>query len=138
MGTSGGGIGPDLTGIGARFSRHEILASIDSPSDEISDRYKASVLTLSSGSTVVGRILREEEGQVFVNQNPYDPSQDVSVAVSEIRSREASPVSTMPSRLLDRLNEDEVADLIAYLLSGADAEHRCYTGEDGCQTEEDE
>lgn len=138
MGTAGGTIGQDLTGIGSRFSRHEIIAAIDSPSDEISDQYEASVLTLSNGARVVGRVLREEDGQVFVNQNPYDPSQEVSVEASEILSREASPVSTMPSRLLDRLNEDEVADLIAYLLSGADAEHKCFTGEDGCQTDEDE
>ena len=138
MGTAGGSIGPDLTGVGSRFSQNEILAAIDSPSDEISDQYEASVLTLRDNTTVVGRVLREENDYIFVNQNPYDPSQEVGIQLSEVISRESSPVSTMPSRLLDRLNEQEVADLMAYLLSSADSAHVCFTGKDGCQTEEGE
>ena len=138
MGTTGGGIGPDLTGIGSRFSQHEILTAIDSPSDEISDQYEASVLTLSDNTVIAGRILREESEWIFVNQNPYNPSQEIGIENSRILSREASPVSTMPSRLLDRLNEQEVADLMAYLLSGADSEHKCFAAEDGCQTKDHE
>ncbi len=138
MGTVGGSIGPDLTGIGSRFARHEILEAIDSPSDEIGDQYEASVLTTNDNAAIVGRILREEDGMVFVNQNPYDPSQEIGVDASEVLSREVSPVSTMPSRLLDKLNEDEVADLIAYLMSGADPEHKCFTGEEGCQTKDED
>ena len=138
METAGGSIGPDLTGIGSRFSRHEILEAIDSPSDEISDQYEASVLITNDNAVIVGRILREEDGMVFVNQNPYDPSQELGINASEVLSREVSPVSTMPSRLLDKLNEDEVADLMAYLLSEADPEHKCFTGEEGCQTKDED
>ncbi len=138
MGTAGGSIGPDLTAIGSRFSRYEILEAIDSPSDEISDQYEATILTTNDNATIVGRILREEDGMVFVNQNPYDPSQELGIDESDVLSREVSPVSTMPSRLLDRLNENEVADLIAYLMSGADPEHKCFTGEEGCQTKDEE
>ncbi|MCY4674364.1 MAG: c-type cytochrome [Bacteroidetes bacterium] len=138
IGTAGGSIGPDLTGIGSRFSRYEILEAIDSPSDEISDQYEATILTTNDNATIVGRILREEDGMVFVNQNPYDPSQELGIDESDVLSREVSPVSTMPSRLLDRLNENEVADLIAYLLSGADPEHKCFTGEEGCQTKDED
>ncbi len=138
MGMTGGNIGPDLTRISSRFSRHEILAAIDSPSEEISDQYEAAVFTLRNNTAVIGRVLREENDQIFINQNPYDLYQEIGIETSEVLLREVSPVSIMPSRLLDRLNEEEVADLMAYLLSGADPEHQCFTGEDGCQTEEDE
>ncbi len=138
MGTTGGNIGPDLTRVGSRFSRHEILAAIDSPSEQISDQYEATIFTLSNNTQVIGRLLREEDDQIFINQNPYDPDQEIGIQTSDVVLREASPVSIMPARLLDRLNEKEVADLMAYLLSGADREHPCFTGEDGCQTEEEE
>ena len=96
------------------------------------------MLITNDNAVIVGRILREEDGMVFVNQNPYDPSQELGINASEVLSREVSPVSTMPSRLLDKLNEDEVADLMAYLLSGADPEHKCFTGEEGCQTKDED
>jgi len=132
----GGNIGPDLTAIASRFSRNEILSAIDSPSDEISDQYEATVLTMDDGTKVVGRILGQENGQILINQNPYDPSQEIKVDTSRVLHQEASPVSTMPARLFDRLNEQEVADLMAFLLSGADLEHKCYTGRDGCNTDD--
>ena len=37
----------------------------------------------------------------------------------------------MPPGLLNRLNEQEMIDLFAYLLSGADDEHYYYGGEKG-------
>jgi len=135
MASEGGNIGPDLTAIATRFSKNEILSAIDSPSAEISDQYEATVLTLVDGQKVIGRILGQENGQILINQNPYDPSQEIKIDTSRVQYREASPVSTMPSRLFDRLNEQEVADLMAYLLSSADPKHDCYTGRDGCQTE---
>jgi hypothetical protein len=35
----------------------------------------------------------------------------------------------MPPGLLNRLNEEEIADLFAYLLSGGNKEHEIYGGE---------
>jgi len=136
MGSVGGAIGPDLTAIGSRFSRNEILSAIDSPSDAISDQYQATILTLDDGSTLIGRVLREEDEKIFLNQNPYDLSQEIGINLSEIQLREVSPVSTMPSRLLNQLNEEEVTDLMAYLLSGGDIKHQCYSGINGCETKQ--
>ena len=44
----------------------------------------------------------------------------------------------MPPRLINRLNGQEVMDIMAYLLSGGDPEHECYTHERGCLYDEDE
>ena len=134
MGETGGSIGPDLTAIGTRFSRHEIVTALDLPSDEISDQYAAQIITRTDGSTIVGRIIEEDDESIVLSQNPYDPSRTISIPKSDEAGRENSPVSTMPSRLLDRLSGEEVADLMAFLISGGDAEHKCYTGEEGCNT----
>ena len=132
----GGTIGPDLSTIGTRMSRGEILEAIDSPSDAVSDQYAAQLITLTDGSMVVGRVVAEENGEVQLNQNAYDPNQSVTLAAADIVGREDSPISIMPPRLLNRLNGEEVLDILAYLISGGDPEHKCYTGEKGCQTQD--
>ena len=45
-------------------------------------------------------------------------------------SKGISPISPMPVNLLSRLNEQEIVDLFAYLISGADEEHRYYSGKE--------
>lgn len=136
FGEEGGLIGPDLTTIGTRFSRHDILEAIDSPSDAISDQYSAELITLTDGKTYIGRVVGEEDGVVLVNQNPYDPNQQVELRTADIEERETSSVSIMPPRLFNRLNEEEVLDLMAYLISGGDPAHRCYTADEGCEAKE--
>jgi hypothetical protein len=37
-----------------------------------------------------------------------------------------SKTSPMPNGLFDRMREDEILDLIAYLLSGGDAKHEFF------------
>ena len=138
LGTLGGGFGPDLTTLGTRFGRGEILEAIDSPSDAISDQYSATLLELMDGTIVTGRIISEEDGTIALNQNPYDESQVVEIAASEVVRRELSPVSIMPARLMNRLNGDEVLDLMAFLIAGGDAEHKCFTGEKGCNTRDED
>ena len=122
----GGAIGPDLSTIGTRFSRGDIIEAIISPSDAISDQYAATLFTLNDGSTVVGRVIRREDDAVIINQNPFDPSQTTSIPVADIESEKLSPASIMPAGLLNRLNADEVTDLIAYLVASGDPEHEWF------------
>ena len=131
----GGNNGPDLTQIGTRFSRGDILEAIDSPSDAISDQYGATLLTRTDGSKVVGRIVGEDDEAVQLNPNPFNASQVMAIPLADIADRSASTISMMPPRLLNRLNGREVMDLMAYLLSGGDPEHTCYTGPRGCLSE---
>ena len=136
LGTLGGGFGPDLTTVGTRFGRGEILEAIDSPSDAVSDQYAAALLEVEDGSIITGRVLGEEDGVISLNQNPYDPNQAVDVREADVVRRALSPVSIMPSRLLDRLNGGEVLDLLAYLIAGGDAEHKCFAEEKGCNAKD--
>lgn len=132
MNGSGGLVGPDLTQVGTRFSRWNILGAIDSPSDVISDQFAATLLTMHDGRRMSGRVVGEDSVAVQLNQNPYAPDQRTAVPVADIASRENSPVSIMPPRLLNRLNGQEVMDLMAFLLSAGNPEHACFTSEKGC------
>ncbi len=125
----GGNIGPDLTQLATRFSTGDMLQAIISPSASITDQYAATQILLKDGRTIIGRIVGDTETELRVNQNPYDPTQSVKIAKSEIESRKPSPVSLMPPGLLNRLNEDEVADLMAYLMSGGDENHEIFQKE---------
>ena len=46
------------------------------------------------------------------------PTEATSAPTSSILRTRAEPVSTMPSGLLDALNEEELLDLVAYLKTG--------------------
>ena len=50
--------------------------------------------------------------------NPFAPAESVTLAKSDIKHWEPSPVSPMPPALLDTLTRAEIEDLLAFILSG--------------------
>ncbi|MDX2245479.1 MAG: c-type cytochrome [Bacteroidia bacterium] len=124
---AGNNIGPDLTQAGTRFSGGNIIEAIMLPSDVISDQYATTLFSLNNGKTIAGRILDENKTQVVVSTNPYS-TQTQTIALADIKSRELSKISLMPPGLINRLNGDEIIDLIAYIQAGADPKHEVYKG----------
>jgi len=96
------------------------------PSVSISDQYGATLYTMNDGSTLIGRSLRSSDDSVYVGVNPFNITQETAIASSQIASSEPSPVSMMPAGLINRLNDEELQDLIAYLKSGGDPGHEVY------------
>jgi putative heme-binding domain-containing protein len=116
---SGGGVGPDLTTVANKFSVRDLLTAILEPSAAISDQYGSSIVTRRDGSTVFGRAVQQEGGGYAVY--PMDPtSEPTMIAAGEVAKVAESPISQMPIGLTYALNEDELRDLIAYLMSGGD------------------
>jgi putative heme-binding domain-containing protein len=116
----GGAYGPDLSGSAGRFSGRDLLESIIEPSKEISDQYAAVEIRTADDRIVVGRIVNLNADQVMVNTNMLEPGATVSVNRNNIESMKPSKVSMMPAGLLDTFKEDEILDLMAYLLSRGD------------------
>lgn len=123
---TGGHCGPDLGSVAKRFSVRDILTSICEPSHTISEQYQASVVTLKSGGAVTGRIIYKDETEIAVAANPYDFSELTKAALGDVASIELSPVSMMPTGTIAAMNEDELRDLMAYLLSGGDKRHTMF------------
>lgn len=132
----GGSSGPDLSQVHTRFKRGEIITAIFSPNDEISDQYAFSLLQLKDGKKSAGKIVSETDDKILLTPNPFDPTFTVEIEKSQVASRELSPVSPMPPNLLNRLNEKEIVDLFAFILSGGDEEHYYYGGTKGLEDKE--
>jgi putative heme-binding domain-containing protein len=127
MGNDGGAQGPDLSGLGARTAPADVLMSIVQPSAVLSDQYANSVIGRVDGGKTIGRILNEEGDKLELAVNPFDPSVTISLNRSDILSIDRDATSPMPVGLLNSLNAQEVADLLAYLVSGGNAKDAMYT-----------
>jgi putative heme-binding domain-containing protein len=122
----GGSVGPDLTGAGGRFSRRDLLESIVLPSKVISDQYGAVIIATDDGRVVTGRIVNLHGNTMMVLTDMLDPASQVSVDQTRVEAMKPSPVSMMPEGLLNTLNEEEVKDLLAYLLSRGQRDDRMF------------
>jgi len=126
MGGEGQNIGPELTQIGTRFSPEDMLKSIINPNEVISDQYNSTVFSLKGGSSVVGRLISEEGEEYKISQNPYAPDVIRSIPKSEVTGTKMSTVSLMPPGTINRLNDEEVKDLLAYMISGGKSDNAIY------------
>ncbi|MEQ1858988.1 MAG: c-type cytochrome [Chthoniobacteraceae bacterium] len=116
----GGAMGPDLTAAGGRFTPRDLIEAIIDPNKVVSDQYAPNIFTMEDGSQVIGRIVNANGDSYRVNTDMFDPSQSENVIGKKIKSIEPSKFSLMPPGLLNTLKEDEVLDLVAYLLSQGD------------------
>jgi putative heme-binding domain-containing protein len=119
----GGATGPDLTQLAGRFNLKDLSEAIVEPSKVISDQYLASTVVTEGGKSYNGRIVNETEDSIIILTDPEDPTKVVEIPRDEIDVMEPSKVSLMPADLLKPLNEEEVLDLLAYLLSRGDKGH---------------
>jgi len=123
----GGGMnGPDLTGAGGRYSPHDLLDQIIHPSKEINEQFAPIIVTQNDGTLVSGVVVNLSGDGVTLNTDLSDPNQRVNIDRKEVKSIEVSKVSPMPPMLLAMLTKEEVLDLLAYVLSGGDAENAMF------------
>jgi putative heme-binding domain-containing protein len=127
FGAQGGAVGPDLTSVRGKFSPRDLLESLLEPSKEISDQYGSSIFTMADGSQVVGRIANLNGDNLQVSTNMMDPHAFTTVNTTKLVKTEESKVSMMPPGLLNMLKDDDILDLLAYLLSGGNAKDPMFT-----------
>lgn len=126
MNGNGGNVGPDLSQLGNRFTAKDILESIIKPSEEISDQYAATNFYLKDGSAVMGRLIKQDNDKYYVSQNPFAPDDLTEISKNKVVSTKLSKVSIMLPGMINRLNPDELKDLMAYLMSGGDKNNKVF------------
>ena len=124
----GGIIGPNLTQLGTRFSPEDMMTAILEPNEVISDQYASTVLYLKNGQSVVGKLTREDDNTYYLSQNPFAPDVIREIAKAEVTETKLSAVSVMPPGLINPLGENELRDLIAYLMAGGNPDSPIYQG----------
>jgi putative heme-binding domain-containing protein len=122
----GGNIGPDISGAGSRYSIRDLMENIIEPSKVISDQYESHQIEKSDGSMVIGRIVSEDADNVQVMMNPFSPTTLSPIKKSEIKSKKTYPISMMPPGMINVLNQDELLDLIAYLVSAGNPNDKAF------------
>jgi putative heme-binding domain-containing protein len=119
-GARGPAVGPDLTYVGNRFSRQDLLGSILTPSKVVAENYRGVNVRTNDGRVITGRVVTggDYRSQVLrIATDPLRPSMIVEIDKKEIEAVKESDVSPMPTGLVDGFTADEVLDLLAYLTS---------------------
>jgi putative heme-binding domain-containing protein len=107
-------LGPDLRGVTGRFSRADLFTAIVQPSKDVAPRYRTTQLTTAAGRIYQGIVAYEAVDSVLLLTGP---GQNVRIAHKQIVERRLTALSLMPAGLLDKLSDDEISDLYAYLKS---------------------
>ena len=126
---SGGYAGPDLGSVGNRYSIRDILVSICEPSNSISEQYQASAVTLKDGNSAYGRIIYKNDEELAVASNPYALNELIKLPIETVAKVEPSNVSLMPPGMIFGMNQDELMDLVAYLVSSGNRKHEVFNKE---------
>jgi putative heme-binding domain-containing protein len=108
----GGSIGPELTGA-QRSNLNYLLENIVDPSATLVEDFRLSVLELDDGRVVSGVILEQTDRTVSVQT----ATEKLSLPRQSILRSRLSDLSLMPDGLLDVMTDDQVRDLLAYLMS---------------------
>jgi putative heme-binding domain-containing protein len=116
FGTTGRPYGPDLTSIGSTMPRRDILRAVFFPDEKVDDKYRTTVVVTKDGKTTRGLVVEETARNVsLVTADGGDP---IAIAKSDITSRTIERTSIMPSDLPDRIGDQNVANVVSFLMAG--------------------
>jgi putative heme-binding domain-containing protein len=108
----GGDIGPDLSNVGGKFERRQLIEAVLDPSRQIVEGYRTTVVATTDGRVLNGIIKGDSDGILTL----VDSARVVhTLCQAEIEARKVSDKSIMPDDLRTCLTQSEFADLIAYL-----------------------
>ena len=113
LGGEGHEVGPNLATIQHR-SPQEILIHVLDPNREVSPHFLDYSVRLSDGRVLTGLIASESDGGLVLRRAE---GREDAVARSDIDEITASGKSLMPEGLEQKINEQEMADLLGYLRS---------------------
>lgn len=105
----GGEAGPDLSSVGSRISREDMLLAMVDPNARITPGYGTVTLKLQNGDTVSGVVSQETDSQIIVKSG----GEKKTVDKNDIRERTNSPSGMPPMAKI--LTSSELRDLIEFM-----------------------
>ena len=121
FGSLGKAVGPELTAVGRRFSRADLLRSIVEPSQVVAEPYRLTHVSTVDGLTRTGRLLSEGDYRselLRLNTEILRPGQFETIDKKQVETLQAIEMSPMPVGLLDSLTPAEINALLNYLQNG--------------------
>jgi putative heme-binding domain-containing protein len=104
--------GPNLSAIGSAKSEDYILESLLQPSRNVAPQFECFMLATADGQVRTAFQLIERGGNhtyIGLDGKAFD------VKIEDILKRERLPVSIMPEGQVNRLGDEDIRDLLAYL-----------------------
>ncbi|MFO0805003.1 MAG: PVC-type heme-binding CxxCH protein [Gemmataceae bacterium] len=108
----GGQVGPDLSMIGKKGGKENLLESILFPSKAIADQYVQAIVLTTADVTVTGLVVADTPQALTLRDAN---GKDVVIPKADIASQKKATTSIMPEDIVAGLSEDELIDLVAYL-----------------------
>jgi putative heme-binding domain-containing protein len=113
IGNTGGQLGPNLSSAGA-MGLEAVLRNILTPNAAMEPGYRTFRVEMKNGDLVDAFFVSEEKDAIVVRQAALP---DRRLAKSDVRSTRYIRRSLMPEGMLDALNDEQVTDLLGYLMS---------------------
>lgn len=113
IGSAGGQIGPNLSGAGA-MGLEAVLRNILTPNAAMEPGYRVFRVEMKNGDLIDAFFVSEDKDAIIIRL-PGVPDRRLNKA--DIRSTKYIRRSLMPEGLLDALPDQQVADLLAYLMT---------------------
>jgi len=108
----GGDVGPEITGA-ARTNLDYLLENILDPNALVPKDFQLNVIQTTGGRVISGLIVERSDATLTVQTQ----NEKVVLPIDDIAAMKVTPVSMMPSGLLEKLSDADVRDLMAYLAS---------------------
>ena len=121
FGNEGGMTGPDLSSAGRRYSIKDLLEQIVTPSKEINEQFVPIEVVTDDEERIRGVVVNLNGDSITLNTDSSDPNEQRSIDRKKVLSIGISKVSPMPLNLLAMMTQDEILDLLAYMINGGTA-----------------
>lgn len=114
IGGEGGKVGPDLSQIGKKLNRAQLLESLVEPSKTIAQEYRSYLIETSDGRNLTGLVVSRNERELVIRDAQ---NSETRLGAAEAEQLLPQAQSIMPEGLLRDLTPQQAADLVAYLQS---------------------
>ena len=109
---SGRDFGPDLSKVGVRLNKTQILESLLTPSKVIAQGFQPVVITMNDGTVQTGFVVKRDDVMVSLK---IATGQTLPLKHADLKSEQTVPISLMPEGQLQSLTAQEASDLVEYL-----------------------
>ncbi|MDQ8203559.1 HEAT repeat domain-containing protein [Pelagicoccus sp. SDUM812003] len=103
--------GPNLSDIGLRLDRRELLEAVVAPNATIAHGYENVILTLGDGSSKFGLVSKEDQKTITLT---LPSGEEETFAKSTVVKRDSMP-SSMPAVFADNLSRHDLRDVVEFL-----------------------
>jgi putative heme-binding domain-containing protein len=111
---NGRAYGPDLTGIGRKYTRGQLIEQIVFPSRIVAPEYKSATVILDEDRELTGFVVSRTSAELVLRDETLAEHR---LRLGDVKAVRETTLSAMPEGLLAPLTAQEAADLLEYLAS---------------------